>query len=165
MAAKPRQGKGIKSFITLICSALQSLNHGWSSEGAQAAPCNLLAQTHCFALEHLPPSEFLQQMYQHPTLLPFSFSYFTPGARYVAGSDKNKFIRMQAPENLEYIPVKGPGGNKEIISNSFLSTVTRAFCGGEKSCFMVALVMFTAVKDFVTSNDNTLRRTFQHLPG
>ena len=84
----------------------------------------------------------------------------------MAGPDKNKFIRMQAPENLEYIPVlRVHGGNKEIISNSFLSTVTRAFSGGEKSCFIFALVMFTAVKDFVTSNDNTLQRTFQHLQG
>ena len=74
--------------------------------------CTLLSQTQCFTLEHLPPSEFLKQMYQHLTLLPFSFSYFTPGARYVAGSDKNKFIRKQAPENLEYILVKGPGGQQ-----------------------------------------------------
>lgn len=41
-----------------------------------------------------------------------------------------------------------------------MSTVTRAFSRGEKSCFIVALAMFTAVKDFATSN-NALRRAPQ----
>lgn len=42
-----------------------------------------------------------------------------------------------------------------------MSTVTRAFSRGEKSCFIVALAMFTAVKDFATPNDNALRRASQ----
>lgn len=66
---------------------------------------------------------------------------------------------------MNIFPLKVHRGDKEIISNSFLSTVTRAFSRGEKSCFIVALVMLTAVKDFATSNDNTLRGAFQHLQG
>lgn len=68
-------------------------------------------------------------------------------------------------DNLKYIPVKDPGGLKDIFPNSFLSMVTRAFSRGEKAYFTVALVMFTAVKDVGTSNDNTLRIAFQHLQG
>lgn len=112
LAAKPRQSKGIKSFIALVCSALQSLNHGRTRRGAEDGPCDSLSWAHYFAWDHLPHSEFLWQVCQHLILLPFSFSYFTLGAWYVAGPDKNKFIRMQTPENLEYIPVKGPWGQQ-----------------------------------------------------
>lgn len=61
----------------------------------------------------------------------------------MARPDKNKFIRMQATESLEYIPVKGPLGKQRNHFNSFLSAVTRAFSRGEKSCFIVACAIFT----------------------
>lgn len=68
----------------------------------------------------------------------------------MARPDKNKFIRMQATESPEYIPVKGPLGKQRNHFNSFLSAVIRAFSRGEKSCFIVACAIFTVVKDFAT---------------
>lgn len=43
------------------------------------------------------------------------------------------------------------GATKKSSLTHFWSTVTRAFSRREKSYFIVALVMFTAVKDFATS--------------
>lgn len=112
VAAKPRQANGIKLVIILICSASQYLNNGRTEKGAGDATCPALSWACHFALEHLPHTDFLWQMCQHLILLSFSFSYFTPGACYMARPDKNKFIRMQATESLEYIPVKGPWGQQ-----------------------------------------------------
>lgn len=132
-------------------------------EGSSEAPRHLLSWAHHSAWQCLPHSEFLWQMCQQLILLPFSFSFFTLGAWSMARPDKNKFIRMQATESPEYIPVKGPLGKQWNHFNSFLSAVTRAFSRGEKSCFIVARAIFTVVKDFATYNDNTLWRAFQHL--
>jgi hypothetical protein len=43
------------------------------------------------------------------------------------------------------------GATKKLSVTHFWSTVTRALSRGEKSYFIVALVMFTAGKDFATS--------------
>ena len=64
-----------------------------------------------------------------------------------------EYIYMDASYRKPWIHSRerSVGATKKSSLTHFWSTVTRAFSRREKSYFIVALVMFTAVKDFATS--------------
>lgn len=131
VVGKPRQGNGIKP---LICSVLWHLNGGRDETEAADATCDLLSRVHCLA--RLPHSEFLWRVCQHLMPLPFSFLYFTLGAWYMARPVTRINLKgCKLQRALNAFQGKVYGGNKEIISNSFLEHCNKGIFQGRKIIF------------------------------